>query len=70
MHATLIRVLSDLKRAKSKGITFDDYRVGFRLPARIFELRKIGYQVDTIKELLPNDVLRARYVLIKSPSTV
>ena len=64
MNPSTLRVLNDLKKAKNKGITFDSYPQGFRLGARVFDLRQIGHKIVTIKERLAGDVIRARYVLV------
>lgn len=64
MHPSTTRVLNDLKKAKRKGVTFDDYAQGFRLGARIFDLRQLGHKIITQKETLQGDVVRARYVLL------
>lgn len=64
MNPSTLRVLNDLKKAKRKGITFDNYAQGFRLGARIFDLRQIGHKIITQKEVLSGDVVRARYVLL------
>lgn len=66
MNPSTQRVLSDLRKAKRKGVTFDNYAQGFRLGARIFDLRQLGHKIVTQKETLPGDVVRARYVLLKS----
>lgn len=64
MRPSEIRVFNDLKKAKRKGISFDDYGVGFRLGARIFDLRQMGHKIATTKETLSNGAVRARYVLL------
>lgn len=62
MHPSCHRVLSMLRRHK-KGITFDVFPVGFRLGARIYELRKAGHDIITLKKPLGPDCVRACYVL-------
>lgn len=64
MRPSNVKVLEDLQR-KKKGVTFSDYPTGFRLGARIFDLRESGYNIATIKENL-GDCIRARYVLINA----
>ena len=64
MYPSSERVLNDLKRAKKKGITFDNYAQGFRLGARVYDLRQLGHKIVTMKETLSGGVVRARYVLL------
>lgn len=64
MSPSVLRVLNDLKRHKRKGITFSDYPQGFRLGARVFDLRQLGHNIVTMKETLAHDVVRARYALL------
>lgn len=54
-------VLKKLRSCK-RGVTFDNFARGFRLGARIFDLREAGYQIETVTEQA-GDCLRARYVL-------
>lgn len=61
-------VLGKLVSAKKRGITFSDFPVGFRLGARIFELRGSGFHIQTVREELGNGRYRARYVLLKRPA--
>jgi len=65
MKPSIIKVLSALRCNKRKGITFDDFRTGFRLAAVIFDLRELGYEIITHKEAISNGRNIARYVLIK-----
>lgn len=67
MSAKLI-VLQKLKKAKSKGIRITDFPLGFRLGARIKDLRDTGLEIITDKiEDYSQGYKRtiARYVLIK-----
>lgn len=61
-HACLL-VLNRLK-SRPKGVTFEDFSVGFRLAARVFDLREAGHNIQTIKDELPGGGTRARYVLL------
>lgn len=63
MSPTDLRVLADLKKYK-KGISFDNYPTGFRLAARIFNLREVGHNIVTMKDPLGNGFYKARYVLL------
>lgn len=56
------RVLTLLKARKSKGVTFQDFATGFRLAARIHELRNDGHDIVTLWEH-DEDCKWARYVL-------
>ena len=56
------RVLGCLEKSK-KGVTFDDFPTGFRLGARIFDLREMGYEIKTLNERMRSGRNRARYVL-------
>lgn len=61
-------VLEKLKKAKNKGIQPTDFPVGFRLGARISDLRSRGMRIITDKiEDYSQGYKRkiARYVLIK-----
>jgi EAL domain-containing protein (putative c-di-GMP-specific phosphodiesterase class I) len=62
MKSEASRVLAKLKQNR-RGITFDDFGRGYRLGARIFDLRQAGFNIVTIKEALENGSQRARYVL-------
>jgi len=64
MNPSVTRVLNDLKQAKRKGVSFDDYAQGFRLGARVYDLRQLGHKIVTMKETLSGGVVRARYVLL------
>ncbi len=64
-HGILV-VLEKLKERKHKGVEFDDFRKGFRLAARIFDLRMLGYIISTIREEC-GERTKARYVLLKEP---
>ncbi len=63
MNAACESVLARLNAAKRNGITFDDFPRGFRLGARIFDLRQDGFVISTIKEPIGSGT-RARYVLM------
>jgi hypothetical protein len=65
MHPSTQRVLSLLKKKKNKGVTFHDFGTGFRLGARIKDLRDTGLTIVTHKEPLPSGNWHGRYVLIK-----
>ncbi len=54
-------VLAKLRSCKG-GVTWDNFARGFRLGARIFDLREDGFQIETVTEQA-GDCLRARYVL-------
>lgn len=58
------KVLNAMKRNVGKGITTRDFPVGFRLAARIKDLRDLG---NDIKTTLINEhgMRHARYNLIK-----
>lgn len=57
------RVLDMLWKRKSLGVTVKDFPVGFRLGARIFDLRQIGYAIQTITEEMKSGARIGRYVL-------
>lgn len=63
MNPACEKVLAKLK-VKRRGITFADFARGFRLGARVFDLREAGHRIVTVKEPLdgggtrPKDVLR------------
>jgi hypothetical protein len=59
----MAKVLKLLQKKRS-GVTFDDFRTGFRLSAVIFNLRDVGYPIMTIREPLSHGRgTYARYVL-------
>ena len=60
-----LKTLEMLLRKKAKGISFDDFPRGFRLGARIFDLRQAGHEITTIIEEMSSGTRRARYFLIK-----
>lgn len=64
MNPACIHVLNRLK-AKKRGVCYDDFARGFRLAARIFDLREAGYTIQTVKDEIPGGT-RARYVLVGS----
>lgn len=51
-----------LRQRKKKGVTLQDFPKGFRLGARIYDLRQLGYKIITA-QYLPI----ARYVLLNDP---
>lgn len=62
------KVLDKLVARKGKGISFSDFATGFRLGARIFDLRKAGYRIATRQEPLKDGGYKARYTLIRQPA--
>lgn len=54
--------VSDTLIRKRGGITFEDFPLGFRLGARIYDLRLKGFDIHTIMEEC-GERKRARYVL-------
>jgi hypothetical protein len=64
MRTATIKVLTALQQKKKSGITFDNFRVGFRLGAYIFDLRERGYKIITQKEAMGNGGFKARYFLL------
>jgi len=67
MNPAAASVLAKLKAKRRAGVTFDDFARGFRLGARIFDLREAGYRIATVNEALANGNKRARYVLAGGP---
>ena len=63
MHAGARKVLGKLRSKKRKGITTDDFPSGFRLAARVFDLREMGHIIHAQKERISTGT-RARYVLV------
>ena len=57
------KVLFDLQKVPS-GVTINEYAKGFRLGARIYDLRKVGYDIATIREYTHKSTYIARYVLL------
>ena len=69
----ITRVLNELVEARSRGVTFKSFGRGFRLAARIKDLRDAGndirtYTVDTVNAD-GEPVRYARYVLVKKKET-
>lgn len=64
MHPATMMVLGKLRNKKRRGITVDDFAIGFRLAARVFELREMRHVIHAEKEKIATGT-RARYVLIK-----
>lgn len=67
------RLLAELEKAKGKGVTsfFANQELGiYHPPARIRELRLMGYQISTLWETIETERSRprrvARYVLMSS----
>lgn len=60
-------VLRKLQENQQRGLTWDDFHKGFRLSARIYEIRGAGYSITTFNETIRGgkcDGLRkARYVI-------
>lgn len=61
MHPKALEVLNALRKNKRLGVTVEDFTLGFRLAARIFDLREAGYVIHSE----PGRV--ARYILLKEP---
>lgn len=59
------KTLDLLRKRKRKGITFEDFPVGFRLSAAIYDLRKMEYQITTTLIEICNGRKIANYFLIK-----
>lgn len=53
------RVLNILKQKGHEGVTVHDFGKGFRLGARIYDLRQLGYDIMTCRV----ESKMARYVL-------
>lgn len=66
MHPSTLSVLKALKK-KRKGITFNDFPLGFRLGARIKDLRDMGADIATMRVAQANGSWHARYVLLAEP---
>lgn len=64
MKPSTLKALAMLRKKKSHGISFDDFRTGYRLSAAIFDLRKAGYLISTHREEMSNGGYRARYYLV------
>lgn len=65
MQPATIKTLDCLRRNKRRGITFDDFPTGFRLGARIFDLRQLGFEIVTKKIDIGDSRKIAQYFLIK-----
>lgn len=63
MKPSTLKALAALKANRRRGISFDDFRVGYRLSAAILDLRKAGYIIITEREPMSNGGHRARYFL-------
>ena len=59
------RVLADLRRYP---VDIRDYPPGFRLAARIKDLRDAGYDIETTTITLPGGTKAARYTLRPTPT--
>jgi hypothetical protein len=62
------RVLALLKSRGSQGVTFLDFPQGFRLGARIFDLKASGHDIDPIPVELPGGTRTVRYVIRSTPT--
>jgi len=62
------RVLELLRQRGREGITVLDFPVGFRLSARIKDLRDAGYSIPTGTRELPSGARIARYRLDLTPT--
>lgn len=60
MSPTCQKVLNALENAANRGVTVSDFPTGFRLAARIKDLRDMNYQILTD----PQPDKMARYVLM------
>ncbi len=63
---TSVQVYRDQARAwifKTEGVTCEDFPTGFRLGARAFDLRQLGYPIETARDYIDEKNWRARYVL-------
>ena len=58
------KVYTALACRKNKGISFHDFATGFRLAARIKDLRDASYNIITQREYRDNGSYFARYTLI------
>lgn len=65
MRPASLKVLTAL-RSKKRGITVEDFARGFRLAARVHELRGAGFVIKTEQDEVSDGVL-ARYVLVGEP---
>ncbi len=68
MKASLRTVIDKLKKAKRRGITWDDFQKGKDLRKRISEARALGWQIHSEWERLSSECRRVRYILIKEPT--
>ena len=67
MRTADLKTLTALLSRKKSGITFDDFRTGFRLGAYIHNLRNLGYDILTRLERMDNGGNKARYFLLGEP---
>ena len=67
MMTSCLRVLNALRKAKMKGITFDNFAKGCAMRSRISDLRKMGYEILAEFEEIADGVRRKRYWLIREP---
>ncbi len=65
MRPACLKVISALRR-KKRGVTVGDFARGFRLAARVHELRSAGFAIKTEQDEVSDGVL-ARYVLVGEP---
>lgn len=67
MKPSVTKVLNLLRCKKRRGVIFDDVPRGTCITKRISELRRMGYKISSIPEMLSNGGRRARWVLIGEP---
>lgn len=58
-------VLEQLRKKGAKGVTHKDFRPAFRLPARVYDLRKQGHDIPCLREFRSDGSWYGRYVLIQ-----
>ena len=64
MNIAIQKVYDKLITRGSKGVTGNDFNKLFRLAARIYDLRQLGYEIVMSKEYVTDTKWIARYTLI------
>jgi hypothetical protein len=65
MKTACAKVLAMLRKARKHGVAFNDFARGFRLGARVYDLRREGFDIITVKEPMGNGATYARYILMR-----
>jgi hypothetical protein len=69
-HTRLADVALRLLQAEARGVSAADFEPGVRLGGIVFQLRRLGFPVDTTRQRVPGDAFGAVRAIYRTPLRV